>query len=260
MNILKVFVSVFCLHLLSLSGYSQAIADCGRLEELYSKQIESNRNDAEYLSGVLRAFREAKCGITPTFQKAAMYLHELLPDRLSAIGCGKYYYTKNNPKKALQLYDNALRYIERSGENISQEAKKAKADVYLYKAEVYFYRLKNLQRARENIMLSLEMFDGQAEPYFLLAEIYVASKVSNDSVLNLSRYWLAADMLERAKKITTTDESRAKADRLLKEYRCLFPTEEQIQNLYGSKEGEIYRIAGWIGRNTICRKRECDDF
>ncbi len=260
MNVIKVFVSVLCLHLLSLSSYSQATVDCARLEELHSKQIEPNRNNAEYLSGVLRAFREAECGITPTFQKAAMYLHELLPDQLSAIGCGKYYYTKNNPKKALQLYENALKYIERSGKNISREAKQAKAEIYMYKAEVCFYLLKNLQKARENIMLSLEMSDGQAEPYFLLAEIYVASKVSNDSVLNLSRYWLAADMLERAKKITTTDENRAKADRLLKEYRCLFPTEEQIRNLYGSKEGEIYRIAGWIGRNTICRKRECDDF
>ncbi|KGN79177.1 hypothetical protein HW49_07375 [Porphyromonadaceae bacterium COT-184 OH4590] len=259
MNMRKFLFMLFWLCAVSPVAYSQTDEElCDELKNELAGQIEKNRNNAEYLNDVLITLQEAKCGFTPTFIQASLYLQEIAPNYLSSIGCGKYYYKKNNPKKALQYYDLAFKDVEKWQKDFPYEALSSKAEIYLYRAEVYFRNLKNFQKARENIIMSLNNSKDQGEPYFLLAEIYIASKVSNDSILNLSRYWLAADMVEKAMEANFSFSNMAKAERLLYEYSRKFPTEEQIHNNYGIKEGDIYSIKGWIGRTTICRKRVKD--
>lgn len=259
MKMTRLLCVLFWLCMVSSSAYSQTYDEpCDELRNKYAEQIEKNRNNAKYLDGVLKELQAAQCGFTPIFLEASLYLQEIAPNYLSSIGCGKYYYEKDNPKKALQYYDLAFKDVEKWQKDFPDNARYTKADIYLYKAEVYFRKLNNFQKARENILLSLGIFKSQVEPYLLLAEIYIASTVSSDSVLNLSRYWLAADMIEKAKMANPTFSNMAKADSLLYEYSRQFPTEEQIRNKYGIKEGAIYSIKGWIGRTTICRKRTED--
>lgn len=252
---LMLLAMVVCLCMVSSAGYSQSSDPCNDFDKTHAKEIEVYRNNIQYLKDILSYMWVSECYFAPTFMTASLYLQELSPDHISSIGCGKYYYLKNNPKKSLHYYDIAFRYIENLQKTSPKEAKKVKADLFLYKAEVYFRRMKNLQKARENIMLSLGLIEDQSEPYFLLAEIYVASKVSNDSVLNLSRYWLAADMVEKAKQSARTAADEAKAECLIQEYSSMFPTEEQIRYRYGIKEGDIYTVRGWVGRSSICRSR-----
>lgn len=259
MNMIRLSYLLFWFCSVSSVACSQTYEEsCYELKNDHTGQIEKNRNNAKYLDGVLKDLRSAQCGFTPIFLQASLYLQEIAPNYLSAIGCGKYYYERNNPKKALKHYDLAFKYVEEWQKDSPNNARYIEAEIYLYIAEVYFRKLNNFQKARENILLSLGIFKGQGEPYFLLAEIYIASTISNDSVLNLSRYWLAADMVEKAKWANPTSNNMAKADSLLYEYSRKFPTEEQIRNKYGIKEGTVYPIKGWIGRTTTCRRRTED--
>ena len=225
---MKRYVIIILLSLGYMYSYGQSESGCVGLDKKYGAILEKNRENATFLNNLLNEYSTA-CVHSAVFQQAAVYLHAISPSYLSSIGC------------AISFADDNSKI----------------SDIYMRMAEIYFYNLKNFQQAREYAQKSLEIIANQAAPYFLLAELYANSNISNDDVTDAAKYWLAADMAENARTAEPTASNIERANALIAKYSCLFPTAEQIQNNRNMNENTAYRIGGWIGRNTICRQRKC---
>ena len=244
---MKRYVIIILLSLVYMSSYGQSESGCVGLDKKYGALLEKNRENATFLNNLLNEY-STTCVHSAVFQQAAVYLHAISPSYLSSIGCGEYYHKANRMSKSLDFYGKAISFAD-DNSKIS--------DIYMRMAEIYFYNLKNFQQAREYAQKSLEIIANQAAPYFLLAELYANSNISNDDVTDAAKYWLAADLAENARTAEPTASNIDRANALIAKYSCLFPTAEQIQNNRNMNENTAYRIGGWIGRNTICRQRKC---
>lgn len=218
-------------------------ADCDKLESIYSNQIEAHGNDLEYLNSVIRFFKQIKCTESPTFFKASVKAYKLSPSYESAIGVASMYYKEKNYNKAISYFEEAIKQTPNNDEA---------ADTYLKIAQVYM-TINNYSKTREYAQLSLDKKANQCQPYLLIAYCYANSTISDDPVLNKTRFWVAVDMLQRAKEANS--ECNENINKLIASYRANFPKKDEIFMHPDLQLGGSYTVGGWIGRSTTVRAK-----
>ena len=220
---------------------NSGVATCDNLQAIYAPKVEANKTDLEYLKQVVKVMKMLGCTEAEVYFAASEAAHAIEPTAETAIGCGYMYYKKGDMNKCVSYFDNAI--------ELEQDITK-KADYYYTTASILFAN-KQLSKAKQYALKSIELNGSNGKPYILIANMYASSpKWSDEAALNKCTYFAVIDKLQKAKSV---DPSVAEeANKLIGTYSAYTPKNEDLFFI-GLKKGDSVKIEGWIGETTTIR-------
>lgn len=206
-------------------------ADCDALDKIYRPKVEANKNDNNYLTGVLKVLRSFDCTKSDLYEIAADYSYQLVKTPAAALGKASKALKAGNTNEALKYFNESLA-LE------TDNAKKSKIyqaiAVIMYQRGNYGEALKWIDKLPNNGSL------------LLLKASIVARSGSHKSIEATAPYCLAIDICNRAK---AADPSCAgRANKAIANYTAnLYPKSEAF--MAGVKAGT--RVSTAYGSTTL---------
>ncbi len=220
-------------------------ADCGVLEELYTRELAAKPGDAELLKKAFQLMSMAGCD-SEFYISVAEQLYKVEPTSDIAIRLATMFEKRKE-------FERAVPYLNEQIETETDPT--AKSDLYVRVAtsELLQNRFSAAaQQARQAI--SLNPNNGFA--HMILGNAYLGGQSGCSDFNRSAVAWLAYDELARAREAlagdTTTLESVINT---MASCRANFPTTEDIF-MYGHTVGASYNVrCGWISGTTTVRAR-----
>jgi hypothetical protein len=213
-------------------------ADCATLVELFTPQVNEQKDNIQFLTNVIALLSRSKCKDSDLYFTASEAVYNLSPSMESAKGMAQ------QAAKA-QKWDDALKYFEQAlGFAIQPEDK---SDILLMMATVQYKYKKNFSKARELCYNSLKYDAKQADPYIYIADMYRQSGAmvfpNEDAVVRSTVYMAAVEELQKAK---AADPSRAAdINSMIASYKKAYPEKSQLF-MKGMTAGKKFTIPGWM--------------
>jgi tetratricopeptide (TPR) repeat protein len=218
-------------------------ADCEALTNILSPQFEQNRNDAEFVKGMLRRLRAANCDESQLFAQATQQLYELEPSAEAAFNMARRFVRRDETEKAKDFYQQAM----------EQETNKELLSRYYYEYAIFiFAKESDLQESRKYARMALEINPAYCEALTLMGDIYISASRTFNPETDFEKsaiFWVAVDYYERARQHPDCAVDAAKK---ANDYRRYFPSKEDAFFL-GLQEGQTYKVGGWINETTRIR-------
>jgi len=224
---------------------ASGVADCETMNKIFAPAIDQKKDDAEYLTSILKLFKSLKCTETEAYYAASTHSYNINPTADAASGLGKMWYAKGDYKKCVDYMHQAI--------ELSTE--KDIDDLYLVLAMAYS-KLNNDAKVRECCKKSLEINPNQGAPHILLATVYAGANVfGDDPVMSKAKYWAAVDQLRKVAQVESNKSIIETANSLISKYTQMFPTKEQIFMHNELEEGKSLFVGGLVGETTIVRAK-----
>jgi tetratricopeptide (TPR) repeat protein len=149
-------------------------------------------------------------------------------------------------------FSKSKEYLQKSID--LEEDAEIKADLYFKLASINFMNLK-LTSARKNARAAIKNMPNWGQPYILIGKCYAASSKTfpGKAYEKQAVYWVAVDKFKKAKSVDP--ECAVDANKWIKTYSKYFPRKEEAF-MQGLKEGESYKVGGWINETTKIRLNE----
>jgi tetratricopeptide (TPR) repeat protein len=217
-------------------------ADCEALVSIFSPQFEKNGTDVEFIKGMLRKLRRAKCDESSLYENATERLYELEPSAEAAFNMAHRYLKLEDFEKAKSYYKQAM----------DQETDQKLLATYYYEYAYFIYAKESaLAEARGYARKALSINPNYCEANLLIGDIYVAasSGFDGDNFEKRTIFWLATDYFVKARR--GVDCSLDAANKI-STYKKHFPNKEEAF-MRDLKDGAPYKIGGWINETTKAR-------
>ena len=220
------------------------VATCENLEKIFFPQFEENKDDLTWLKRVSSLLARKACEDSELFYKTAEYQHNIEPSYATAYGLAKMNENAENYDRAIEFYNQAIELSETNDQ---------KGLFNFLIARIHFGR-GNYQQTRVFANRALEVRPNYGAPLILIGRSYAlsASNVGTNDFEYRAVYWAAVDKFIRAR--TVDPSSATEANNYVRTYSVYFPSSEEIF-MQGFKDGESYRVGGWINENTTVRPK-----
>ncbi|RZS99207.1 hypothetical protein EV197_0416 [Aquimarina brevivitae] len=218
----------------SMEGKLGSIADCNKLMQLYSQNLESKKNDPEWLVRAATWLYKKECTNTALFDQVVMPLQYYPPTANSVFYLGLLYHKKNNPTNALNYYQKAIR----DANNNYDRAQIALAIANQYK------NLNQLENSRNFAQIALSYQPSLGKAYLLIANLYArsANACGDSTFAKRAVYWLASKTAALAKQVDPGLQNEAiKASR---SYSSRAPSKEEVTQ--SGMTGKTIHFSCWI--------------
>ena len=217
-------------------------ADCQVLIDYYTPKFEAEPKNLELLKTTTKFLNMNKCTDSELFMNASIALYDIEPSGEAAYNIAKLSLKAKKYNKAIGFYKDAIDKTE----DVELKAK------YSYELAIVYNNQKQYASARASALKAASLKSGWGEPYLLIGKAYANSSGScgADKFEKNAVYWIAVDMLKKAKSI---DPSVAgKANELIARYKQYFPTKEEAF-FKGINNGDSYSVGCWINGTTKAR-------
>ncbi len=228
--------------LLATSG----AADCGVLEELYTKELAAKPGDLELLKKAFQLMSMANCD-GDFYISVAEQLYKLEPTSNIAIRLATLFEKKQEFEKAIPYLNEQIQ---------SETDPSAKSDLYVrISASELGQRRYSAAAQAARQAISLNPNNGFA--HMFLGNAYLGGQAGCSDFNRSAVSWLAYDEFARAREALAGDTSGAleSVNSLMAGCRANFPSNEDIF-MYGHSIGASYSVScGWISGSTTVRAR-----
>lgn len=221
-------------------------ADCETLVRLYEPQFDEISKDVDELKKMLRVLGNQQCTESELYANASEALYNLEPSAEAAFNMARLFVKRGENDKAKEYYQNA----------ISSETDKDLLSTYYYQLALFTYSVEgNLQQAYNYLRNSIQNNPNNGDAYMLQGDILAdyAPNYGDTDVDHKVLYWLAVDKYQKAKSVDA--DVFQKANTKISTYSAYFPGQEDLFFLQ-LREGDSYRIEGWINETTTVRPRK----
>lgn len=211
---------------------SSKVASCENLIELYTPRYDADPDNLQLATSIVKTMSLTEdCSNNDLFLKAVTTMHKMEPSANSAYYLYRLHASKGNT-------DEALRYMN---EAIASEESDAQKDAE-WTYEVATFCFKNGLNAKAfdyaTKASESEAFAGKA--YFLIGNIWGATRCGGDEIASRSQYWVACDYMTKAK---NADPSLAEeANRFIGQYSAYFPKTADAF-MYDLTKGQSYTVS-----------------
>lgn len=217
-------------------------ADCESLIRIYTPQFAEKSGDLDFLKTMLRRLARAGCDDSELFFDASEKMYQLEPSAEAAFNMARMFVKQNDADKAKNYYKQAM----------EQETDQELLEDYYYEYALFIYaKENNFQEARNYARKSLAINPNHCKSLMLIGDIYAASarSFSSDDFERSTVFWVAVDYFTKAR---AGEDCLAEASKKANTYRNYFPNKETafFQSI---KEGDTYRVGGWINETTRVR-------
>lgn len=220
-------------------------ANCETLAEIFGPQLANHTEDLAWLKRVNRLLAKSDCGESELFYHSSEYLHKIEPSSSSAFGLSRMYMKTGDLDKAISYLEEAIALEE----DTDSKAK------YHHTLGLVFMSQKKYSQTRGEANKAIALRGSWGAPYILIGKAYAASAASYGATEfeHKTVYWAAVDQFAKAKSVDS--ESAAEANEQIALYSQYFPNTEEVF-FQGLKEGDSYKIEGWIGTTTTVRVKK----
>lgn len=225
----------------SIFGTSGA-ADCESLLRIYTPQFAEKSGDLEFVKSMLRRLARTGCDDSPLFFEASEKMYQLDPSAEAAYNMARMFVKQGEKEKAEVYYKRAM----------EQETDQALLEGYYYEFALFVYaKENNYSEARNYARKALAINPNNCKALMLIGDIYASSAraFSSDDFERATVFWVAVDYFTRAK---AGEDCLADASKKANSYHSYFPNKETAF-FQGIKEGDTYRVGGWINEQTRVR-------
>lgn len=221
-------------------------ADCDALVDLYQPLFEENIMDEDWLNKISKQLRRAGCTDSELFSATAEALYAVNPDAEAGHNLAIMFMRQEE-------FDKGADYLEKAIE-IGQDSDEL-GDMYYELAHITFSHYKENRSARQLALQAIATRPNWGLPYILIGQIYIQSReeIYTDSFDRSTVFWAAIDKFARAKRVDP--EVADKANDMIRQYSKFFPNNEVVF-FHALKDGDSYKIGGWINETTTVRSRK----
>lgn len=218
-------------------------APCSVLEQVYSKKLESNRDNMSVVKKIVMTMSknpDQECLNTKVFRDALELLHNEEPGAQSAYLMGNFSLRNNEIDKAIAYFQQAIELFETNEQKVNP-----------YYMMALAYQLKgSYSEARNAANNVIRIKPNHGKAYILIGDLYSlsASTCANAGVMPYSTSWAAADKYNRAAAVDPSVAEEAASKRAKLTYPSI--TDKHARGL---NNGESYRVGCWIQENTTVR-------
>ena len=220
------------------------LADCKMLVEIFGRDLEANKNNANFLQAMIDLFRYADCETEKIYFTASKYMFAIKPTASSAMGLAKDALQRKQYTEAFEYLNKAL--------GLTKEAH-LRAAIYTQMGIIRKDQ-GSFVEARRLLNLALKENPSKGTPLLLIAQMYASSASSifpDDPLKQRCVYYLVIDKLERARAIDP--QISGEASRLISVYRRNLPAASAIFMHPDLESGQSFYVGGWIGESTTIR-------
>jgi len=224
---------------------SSGAANCGVLEELYTKELAAKPGDKDLLAKAYGLMTMAECD-SDFYVSVAEQYYAAEPSSAVAIRLATLFERKEQFSKALQ-------YLNQMVETETDPAAKANLYFRVAASELGMKR-PSAAAAAARQAISLDGTNGYAR--MMLAESYIAGSVACSGFQRQAVYWLVYDEFNRARELFSGDAAMQETmTGRMSSCRGNFPSKEDVF-MEGLSEGAGYTVScGWISGGTSVRSR-----
>jgi tetratricopeptide (TPR) repeat protein len=222
--------------------FAAGVADCETLSSIFTPKFDANPKDMVLIDKIMKMLNRQECEDGALYAKVAEQKYKLDPSADAAHNLAKMFIKKKQ-------FSKSKAYIVKS---ISlEEDAEIKADLYFKLGSIDLMQHK-LVAAKKNALAAIQNKSNWGQPYLLIGKCYAAGskdfpgKVHEKQAL----YWVAVDKFMKAKSVDS--ECAVEANKLIQTYSKYFPRKEEAF-MQGLKEGETYKVGGWINETTKIR-------
>jgi len=148
---------------------SSGAADCEALVNILTPQFEEQKDDQDFVKGMLRRLRIAGCEESTLFSEATERLYELEPSAEAAFNMARRYVKRDDVERAKSYYQQAM----------EQETDDELLAKYYYEYSYFIFAKENsLSEARDYARRAININPGYCEALMLIGDIYAAASSS----------------------------------------------------------------------------------
>lgn len=236
-----------CKSAIESSFMSTDAANCENLIALFTPRFESNKTDISTVGMIVNILSLRECTQNDLFYQAAEAYQKLDPSPKSAYTLALMFHSKGEMPKAIEYYKQAI-------DGQTDPTDKSNYQVAL--AQILLQQGQTGQAMNyANQALKSNPRNGKA--YMILANVYAGIKgCGSDKVSQRSVFWVAVDMLQKAKQVDTDPKFVDAVNSQINVFRQHFPSYDDCFDL-DIFDGESYTVnCGGINQRTIVRTRK----
>ncbi|MFC4666099.1 tetratricopeptide repeat protein [Falsiporphyromonas endometrii] len=220
------------------------LADCNMMEKIYGPKLEENKDNVDFLSGMLTMMRMTGCETSQTYTKGSRYLFNIKPTAEAAMGLAKEALDQRRTSEAIQLLQQAI--------SLAKSAKmRASCN---YTIGVINMNSHNYGAAKGYFNKAIQEDPSMGEAMLCIGQMIASSASSffpDDKLKQRCVYWLAIEKLQRAKSM---DPGIAgKANSLIATYSKYLPSAADIFMHPDLDKGKSLFVGGWVGESVTIR-------
>lgn len=236
-----------------LKSLFEPYATCENLVRMFKPRFDADFDDPGLLHRITEMLDNAGCSEVDLFLNATGRLHQLAPDAESAYLLGRLENNREDFESAMAYFREAIDRYNEKGQEIHKERM---FRAYLLMTEISFRQLGQKTQAREFARKAHELYPNDGRPLILIGEMYAASgnECGDDAFTKSTVYWPAVDKFNQAIQLVADPSVKERAKQLSNTYKQYFPNGEDIF-FHGYTQGDTYRVACWINKNTTIRAR-----
>lgn len=222
-------------------------ANCDNLIAMFTPRFENNKDDIATVGMIVNILLKRECTGNDLFAHAAEAYYKLDPSPKSASTLATMFYQKGEMSKAIQYSKDAIDGqtdpIDKSNYLLTL------ANIYLQQGQL------GSAASTANQAISANSRNGRA--YFMLAAIYAGTKSCGDDPVSVrSVFWVAVDMLQRARQVDNDPAFVAEVNKQINLYSQHFPSYDDCFDR-DILDGQTYTVnCGPINAKTIVRTRK----
>lgn len=219
------------------------LSTCERLIPLFTKALETNRDNVDWLKSAVSRLYNKECTEDPFYDTIVEAYVKASPSPEASVFYAGILYKKGKVTEAMDYYKQA----------VTQETDNLKKASYLFKIAQFFEKRGQKSQARSNAYLALQNNPNLGNAYLLIARLYASSANScgNDEFEKKMVYVAALNKAYRAKTVDPSISSRA--DSYIKSYNGSKPDSKVIFTA-NKTPGSSYRVGCWIGETVTIPK------
>jgi len=215
---------------------------CNSIDRLYSRKVDSNFRDTEFIDKVFTMLTETGCTGSDLYYNVAVKMFANDRSAENAVRLAELNVTRNNIERAISYFTEAY----------NRDTTATVRSAVLTRVAVMELGQGKRQEARDRAEHAWQLNKRNARALMIIADCYAGAELGN-SFDNHTAYWVAVDYLEAAARIDPSLKKEAEGK--IRACSQLFPTKEECFYRRILDEGTIFNVGSWIGEVTRVRFR-----
>lgn len=218
-------------------------ADCGNLESIFSERLAKNPDDKAQVEKAFKLMTRNNCQSDFYLMVGEKY-YAMEPQTATAQILSRTF-------EAVKKYDKALEYLRAAVEIESDPMVKSNLCVQIAGTEL---AAGAIREAANYAKQAIEYNPNNGSAYLCLAQSYVDGATCSDEFAKQTVFWLAYDVVVKARGCFEGDEAQVEVcNSLMNTYRGYFPKQTDCF-FRGLQEGDSYTVScGWVSGVTTVR-------
>jgi tetratricopeptide (TPR) repeat protein len=215
---------------------------CSSIERLYSRKVDSNFRDTEFIDKVFTMLTETGCTGSDLYYNVAVKMFANDRSAENAVRLAELNVDRNNIERAISYFTEAY----------NRDTSKLVRSEVITRVAIMELSQGKRQEARDRAEHAWQLDNRNARALIIIADSYAGAEFGN-SFDNHTAYWVAVDYLEAAMMVDPS--LKKEAEGRIRVYSQHFPTREECFYRKILDEGTVFNVGGWIGEVTRVRFR-----